>query len=207
MDDKFKYILEKSRDLFMEYGLRSISMDDIARSLSISKKTLYQYVDNKADLIEKLFNELLCKHKQVSEVISKNPELNAIDQLLEVSKIIMLNIKSFKSSIKFEFEKYYPEIFKNFFEKKRDLIFEDMTRNMRQGIKEGLYREDLKVDLVASLYMKKMEDLHDSEYFHKMKFSFDDIFEVMFSNHIRGIANTKGIKYLEKKTKDLNFNL
>ncbi len=78
---------------------------------------------------------------------------------------------------------------------------------MDQGIKEGLYRQDLNKDIIAQLYFKNIEDFHTTLGETMKKYSFEKIFEVMFENHIRGIANEKGIEYFEKQKEKLNFNL
>jgi hypothetical protein len=79
--------------------------------------------------------------------------------------------------------------------------------NMQRGIAEGLYREDLSVDLVAKLYVKKIEQMHDKEFMENIDCSPASIFEVMFENHIRGISNQKGVEIFQKEKENLNFNI
>ena len=90
--------------------------------------------------------------------------------------------------------------------KRREYVFEMVKNNLKKGVDEGLYRDDQNIDLVASLYVKKLEDMHDPEFLTSQNFSFDTVFRVMFDNHIRGISNQKGIEYYEKKKKSLNIN-
>jgi AcrR family transcriptional regulator len=204
MDEKLKNILERSSQLFLKFGIRNISMDEIARDLGISKKTLYAYVDNKADLLDKIFDYSdLQDAQKYWDRLSKSQ--NAIDQLLEVSKIVNENFKNLKPSVSFELKKFYPAIFEKFMTRKREHIFEKIFINMEQGIKEGLYREDLNKEVITKLYVQKLESVHSSEYITEAEFTFEKIFEVMFENHIRGISNEKGINYFEKQKAKLNF--
>jgi len=206
MDDKLNAIMLKSAAMFQEYGIRSISMDDICREMGISKKTIYQYFDNKTDLIKKLLDHISYAHEDEKTKL-REMNLNAIDVLLEVSKHISRNIKKFNPSVTFDLKKYYPEIFKEFIEKKHGVLFEDIKENLEQGIKEGFYRENLNVDLIARLYVKKIEDIHDSEYWKCEDISFEMVFEVVFESHIRAISNIKGVEYFEKQKQTINFNI
>ncbi len=103
--------------------------------------------------------------------------------------------------------KYYPQVFEESTSNRKVLITNSIRKNLDQGIKEGLYRQDLNKDIIAHLYYKKIEDFHNMDGETMKKYTFDKIFEVMFENHIRGIANEKGIEYFEKQKKKLNFNL
>ncbi|OQX77820.1 MAG: hypothetical protein B6D61_06570 [Bacteroidetes bacterium 4484_249] len=205
-DEKYNLIIEGAYNIFTESGLRNVSMDDISRSLGISKKTLYQFVDNKVDLLKKIniYIERLIINR--IEELDKM-ELNAIDVLLEMSKIA--NAKHFKINpkITFEFRKYYPQVFNDYIGIKRDLIVNHIKKNIDKGINEGLYRPELNKDIVAQLYFQKIEDFHKLENVDFESFSYEKVFEVMFENHIRGIANSKGIEYFEKRKEILNFNI
>ena len=205
-DEKLDLIIAGAYKIFTEQGLRNVSMDDICRSIGISKKTLYCYVDNKLDLLKKIVEYIREHiHQRIEELESK--DLNAIDVLLEMSKIA--NTKHFRINpvISFEFRKYYPKAFEEFIFMKKELIIDHIIKNIEQGINEGLYREHLNKEIVAHLYFQKIEDFHKLELDDLKDFSYRKVFEVMFENHIRGIANAKGIAYFEKQKEKLNFNI
>lgn len=198
MDDKLTMILRQSSHLFIKYGVRSLSIDDICREMGISKKTMYQYVENKADLVSRTLDFVV--QDAVFTVQSANDEgLNAIDQLLKVSHKVCTEMQHFNPSITFDLQKYYPEIYRKFNLAKKEIIFQRIVANMRQGISEGLYRDDLPVELVARLYVQKLEYINDPEFLQSEDFSFTNMFQVMFDNHIRGISNTRGLEYYEKQ--------
>ena len=209
MDEKLEKILRESARLFSKYGIRSLSMDDICRELGISKKTLYQYVESKSDLISHILQSAYGEHgKKMLEFIEG--EHNAIDELLAVSRKVCLNMQNFNPSIIFDLQKYYPEIYKKHYDAKMIAIFNDIQANLNKGISENLYRDDLNVDLVARLYVQKLEDVHNPTFLASMAIdvaTYAKIFHVMFDNHIRGICNTTGLAYYENQKQNLNFNI
>jgi TetR/AcrR family transcriptional regulator, cholesterol catabolism regulator len=209
MDEKLERILRESARLFIKYGIRSLSMDDICRELGISKKTLYQYVDSKPDLISRILQYNYDEHTK-SVKASIDADHNAIDILLVVSRKVCLDMQNFNPSTTFDLQKYYPEIFKTHYEAKLKAVFNDIKANLNRGIAEGIYRDDMDVDLVARLYVQKLEVVHNPDFLENMAkdtASFARVFHVMFDNHIRGICNATGLAYYEKQKQFLNFNI
>lgn len=201
-DPKLRMILDKTVELFYEFGIRNLNMDDISRSLGISKKTLYQYVKSKEDLIEKLFYYDEMKWNNKSSKI-KFEDLNAIDILIQVSLLVFDELGKLNSKLKFELKKYYEPIYNGFMVKKQNQIFIQISKNIRKGIKEGLYRNDVNVDLVASLYVRNLVDLHNKDYCFIENITFGQVFEAMSENHIRAISTPEGIAYFEKRKSEI----
>ncbi len=198
-------ILERVRELFFKYGVRSISMDDICRDLGVSKKKLYVHFKSKHDLVVRLL-EL---ERQSFEIIfdTYNFEgVNAIDILLTVSKEVGDRFWDVSPSMTFDLKKYYPEVYHTHVEERIDFIFQKIKINLEKGINQGVYRDDLSIELVARLYIRRLMDLHNPEFFPADKFSFQTLFDVMFDNFIRGIANDKGMEYYDKQKRKVNFN-
>lgn len=204
MEDKLELILTESFELFKRYGVRSVSMDDIARELSISKKTLYQYVENKTDLLSKIFEgHQVRAHKKYEEMCQKGE--NAIDVLLLISSKVLVDFSQARPSMRFDLQKYYPELLKEYTDMLHQFICQKMKLNLEQGISEGLYRTDLDVELVSLLYVKKLSDIQSSDFIESGAFSLRNVFEVMFENHIRGISLEEGVNYFEKKIKTMGI--
>jgi AcrR family transcriptional regulator len=201
-DPKFRSILERTIALFYEFGIRNLNMDDISRNLGISKKTLYQYVKSKEDLIEKLFyyDEMMW-HSNFSEL--KIESLNAIEILFEVSRMVHNEMRKLNPQLKFELRKYYEPQFNRFMQRKQTQIFEHMSRNILKGIREGLYRSDLNVELMAGLYVRNLIDMHNKDFCMIENITFDQLFSVMFETHIRAIATPEGIAYFEKRKAEI----
>lgn len=202
VDEKMLQILEKSRQLFYSYGVRSLSMDDISRHMGISKKTLYQYVSSKDDLVEKVMDYLL-HHDKLMKCDDDPKNLNAIDILLYASQIVNNEIKETNPVVVFDLQKYYPEVFARFLEQKKQRIYTRIIENMQQGIAEGYYRNDLQIELVARLYVNNLVELHNADFIVNRELTFPEVFQVMFENHIRAISNAKGVEYFELKKQNL----
>ncbi len=205
-DPKLLAILDRTIELFAEFGIRNLNMDDISRSLGISKKTLYQSVKSKEDLIEKLFYYDDMKwEKKMSKI--KFEELNAIEGLIQVSLMVFEEMGKLDSKIKFELQKYYEPIFNQFMSRKQHQIFNQISQNLQQGIAEGLYRSDVNIELVAGLYVRNLVEMHKKDYCFVENITFDQVFEVMFENHIRAISSPQGTSYFEKRKSEIvNLN-
>lgn len=202
-DPKLRMILEETVELFYEFGIRNLNMDDISRSLGISKKTLYQVVKSKEDLIEKLFHlDALKWDNEFSKI--KIEELNAIDVLIQVSLLVFDEMSRLNPKLKFELKKYYEPIYNEFMVKKQNHIFNQISKNIQKGIKEGLYRGDVNIELVAGLYVRNLVDMHNKDYCLIGNITFDQVFEVMFENHIRAISTPDGIAYFEKRKVEIS---
>jgi AcrR family transcriptional regulator len=162
-DPKLQEILEKTVELFYEFGIRNLSMDDISRSLGISKKTLYLYVKSKEDLIDKLFcyDEMKWDNEMAK---LKTDDINAIEILLQVSLRVFEEMDRFNPKIKFELKKYYEHNFQQFMVRKQNHIFGQISKNIERGIAEGIYRKDINVDLVAGLYVRNLVMMHNNEF-------------------------------------------
>lgn len=206
MDEKLEHILQESIILFEKFGIRSVSMDDIARELGVSKKTLYQFVENKAELIDKALQHKIensCSH--FSQIV--DTDKNAIDVLLEISKQVSKTYRETTPNMHFDMQKYYPEIYKKHEEMHKKIVYEGVKQNILIGIEQGVYRNDLNSDLVAELYVSKLKEMNDEEFLNNTRFSFKKIFEVMFDNHIRAIVNEKGLEYYLERKKALKFKV
>ncbi|MCK9218676.1 MAG: TetR/AcrR family transcriptional regulator [Bacteroidales bacterium] len=205
MEKSLINILERVRELFYKYGVRSVSMDDICQDLGMSKKNLNLYATSKKELVTKLL-EL---ERQNFEIIfdQYNFEgVNAVDILLIVSREIGERFRDVTPSLTFDLNKYYPEIYHKHIDDRIEFIFEKIKINIQKGIAQGMYRDDLSIELVARLYIRRLIDLHNPEFFPADKFSFQTLFDVMFDNFIRGIANQNGIEYYERQKRKLNLN-
>jgi TetR/AcrR family transcriptional regulator, cholesterol catabolism regulator len=204
IDKDFIDILEKVRELFFKYGVRSVSMDDICRETGISKKKLYHYVSSKNELVEKLL-ELERRSFEVIFDQHNFDGVNSIEILVTVSKEVGERFWDVSPSMTFDLKKYYPEIYHKHIDERIEFVYEKMWRNIQKGITQKMYRDDLSVELVTRLYIRRLIDIHNPEFFPADKFSFQTLFEVMFDNFIRGIATPAGISHYEAQKQKVNF--
>ncbi len=204
MEEKEAQILNGSLQTFMSLGLRSVTMDDIASRIGVSKKTIYKYVKDKEDLIQKsmeLYHDKECEFIQA--VKSRN--LNAIEENFEISKKLIAELQNIHPSVMFDMDKYYPSAKMLFEQYKKEVVFEWVKDNLSRGIKEGLYREDINIEIIASLYILRMDDIFNMEFFPRAEYSFLQVYLETFRYHIRGISSDEGLKYWKKRIKEFNY--
>ena len=196
MDEKMKKIVLDAGNVFMRYGIKSVTMDDIARELKISKKTLYKYVNDKLDLVCKVCSSQ-CEMERGLIAQIHDEKINAIDELIRMSKYVSEQLREIHPSIHYDLEKYYPEAWQIFIEHKESFIMNCLKTNMELGIKEGLYRDNLNPEIIAKLYVAKLDLVFDPAVFPINRFSFTDVHMQLVRYHIRGVASDKGIAYLQ----------
>jgi AcrR family transcriptional regulator len=201
--EKERQIIAEAIRVFMTYGIKSVTMDDIARHMRMSKKTLYQYVSDKNDLVKRcLDHDCQVTEETVNAILEK--KLNAIEENFEISKHIVEDLKNIHPSIFYDLEKYYPDAWNTMHELRHDFVAEVMEKNMVRGIKEGLYREDLNVKIITRLWVARLNIIFDPNIFSMGEFELAEVYRQMFLHHVRGIASAKGVKYIEKNQHKLN---
>ncbi|HEY5469136.1 MAG TPA: TetR/AcrR family transcriptional regulator [Bacteroidales bacterium] len=196
----------KVRELYMKYGIKSITMDDVARELSISKKTLYQYVTDKDDLVGKFIeNEIELRFEEIYKCFKIG--FNAIEELFEISFFMNRMMKDQNPTTEYDLKKYYPHHYQKTVKARREGMYKYVLQNLKKGKEEGLYREDMDVEIIAKLYMSRSENNHLNELFTNEEFTSIKLFIEILTYHIRGIATKKGIIVLEKKLKELETKI
>lgn len=205
MEEKEKELIQKAGDIFLKYGLKSVTMDDMARKLSISKKTLYKYVNDKADLVKKVMTCFREQDECDMHHICNNAE-NAIDEVYEVSVKVVEMLTDIHPSIFYDLEKYYPEAWAVVNDHKGEFVRNCIQENLDKGKEEGLYRADLNTDIIAKIYTIRMDEIFKDELFPTSEYNRAELYLELFRYHIRGIASPKGIEYLKEKVKKEQSN-
>jgi TetR/AcrR family transcriptional regulator, cholesterol catabolism regulator len=188
----------KITDIFMRYGVKSVTMDDLSRELGISKKTLYQFFSDKEDLVRKVVTQMIAGQKCGIDQMLDQRGMNAIDHLLNMSRFIASHLKTLNPAMIYDLQKYYPKVWEEMVEFKQQNIFHYIMDNIRLGIEEGLYLDDINYEIIANAYVSRLEMYSRGEMKGLEKFSFDEIFNTLFIYHVRGISNNKGLRYLKK---------
>jgi AcrR family transcriptional regulator len=200
MEEKLQEILPKVTETFMKFGIKSVTMDDIARNLRISKKTLYQFVSDKNDLVSKCIKHEHSEDKcRIKEILDRN--LNAIDEMFAIMEMVSEQLKQVHPSIFYDLEKYYPEAWNEFHSFKNEFVFDIIRNNIEKGKSEGHYRADVNAVVIARMYVNRMDDLWNPDVFPPSEFKFHDLYLEVMRYHIRGIASQEGIDYLVQKVK------
>ena len=195
-------ILIKAENLFLRYGIKSVSMDDIARELGISKKTLYQSVENKKDLLMQVMQAHIATELEAMTTIQA-VAIDAIDEMLRVTQYVLPTLRQISPTVIYDLQKYYQEIWQMMESNHNEHIFNTIKANLERGMKEGVYREDINADIVAKLYVGKTMLVIDEDLFPLKNYNKENLFKEYIKYHIRGIASAKGLKLLEKHFKKL----
>ncbi len=196
-------ILTKAESLFFKYGVKSISMDDLSRELGISKKTLYQSVENKRELVMQVFQNHA--QKELDAVIDiRRDAADAIDEMIEVAKYIIPTLRQITPMLIFDMQKYYRDVWQMMETYNQQEIFKLIKENIERGIKEGVYREEFHSEIIAKLYVGKTMVVIDEDIFPLKEYNKENLFKEHIQYHIRGIATSKGLKLLEKHFKKLS---
>lgn len=194
-------IIEKVLALYLKYGIKSVTMDDVARELGISKKTLYQHFSDKDDLVKKVINYHFERHDTEMSIKAQKCK-NAIDELLRVSKHLSNFVNTINPSFTFDLQKYYSEIWGNIVQNRRNHIITQLKRNLERGIAEGFYRNDINIDIIVNYYMRRIETSGNFDFQNNKQYTFEEVFNTLFIYHIRGISNKKGLAYLDNIIKN-----
>jgi AcrR family transcriptional regulator len=206
MTDSLKQrIIEKATELYNHVGIKSITMDDVARELGISKKTLYQYVSDKKDLVKKVCEHEMKKKRKAFMQIAQG-KMNAIEEIIEVNKLILRLIREYNPTKFYDLRKYYPDIYNKMRQEQRENIFRSMVTNLKKGKKEGLFRGDLDENVIAKLYVSRMEYPLESDLLTPEEFTSPRFIIQSFIYHIHGVANEKGLEIVKEYMNQIRQN-
>ncbi len=190
-------IIIKAADLFLNLGFKSVTMDDLANEMGISKKTIYSHFPNKAKLVQAATLSILNAIDEGIEKI-KEKDLNAIVEMFEIKNFVMHHLKNEKSSPQFQLQKYYPKVFKSVQNHHLDTMQCSISDNLEKGINEGLYRENLPVDFISKIYFLGMSTIKGSDLFPADQFSIQEVNEKYLEYHLRAIVTEKGLQTLKE---------
>ena len=202
MNDELSIILQRVHILYRKYGIRSVTMDDVSRELGISKKTLYQYVKDKDELVRKVIEfEISTQHVYLHGSFNEN--LNAIEELTEIARCIGFMLKEYSAVTEYDLKKYYPDLYVRIRELRRERMFKFIQDNLIKGKQEGLYRENLNVEFLSKLSVSHIDSMFESEIITLTEFLEQRFFFEYFVYHLRGIVNEKGLQILEDQLQKL----
>ena len=190
-------ILKGAEELFMKYGVRSISMDDIARHLAVSKKTLYQHFADREDIVTLTCQSHLEKSTAEFTAIKKQAK-NAIEELASISTCLKKNFEGMNPSLLFDLQKYHPKAWGAWVNHKNKFIRESVVSNLKQGIEEGYFRTEINPDIIGTMRLELMQLAFDESVFPKERFRLADVQIALFDHFVHGLVTEKGRKLYQK---------
>lgn len=202
MEDKKQYILKNVGKLYLKFGIKSVTMDDVANEFGISKKTLYQYFKDKADLVTQVVEYYL---KNPAFNLQTSDSLNAIDHFFVLRERIIHILKYFNNNIEFDLKKQYPKLYRKVHKMKRERIFSSTIENLQEGIKSGLYRNDLDINVISKLQVGRMLFTlnPENEIFTESEISNIELFDKVTEYYMYSICTEKGINYFKEQLNNI----
>lgn len=190
-------ILKGAEELFFKYGIKSITMDDIAKHLGISKKTIYQFYSDKNEVVEILMIQRMkaneCEFQQISEQTE-----NVIEEVLAMMKHIGIMFSQMNPNLFYDLQKYHPNTWKQFKQFKEECIERMVEESVKRGIKQGFVRADINTKIMARLRMEEIEMGFDPQTFPPDKFKIVDVQLALLDHFLHGICTLKGHKLINK---------
>jgi len=198
-------IQQKAKELFMRYGFRSVTMDEIAGQLGVSKKTIYQFFKDKDELVEAVMqHEMAYMQTECKKQLSSSE--NAIEELFKDMDSMEAVIGSLNPLIIFDLEKFYPQTFEKFRQHKHSFLLEVIKKNLQRGIREELYRNDFDIDIVAKFRLESGFVAFNQDLFPYGKYSLLRVANEIYYLFMHGIATAKGKKLIEKNIQQRQKN-
>lgn len=185
-------IIHVAFELFVRFGIRNVTMGDIARELGMSKKTLYQYYADKAAIVlasaEGFFQREACMVREIEQQGE-----NAVHELVLIMNWVTQHLRNITPSLMYEVQRYYPEAWMVFDKHRRENALAAIHRNLKRGISEGLFRAEINPDLVARLRIASYSQTADAAILPPDQYSFIQVQEALLDLYIHSIATPAGL--------------
>jgi AcrR family transcriptional regulator len=193
-------IISKSEELFLSLGFKSVTMDDIANAIGISKKTIYAHFSNKTALVEVVIFETLDHIYEGIDKINAS-SINPIEELYDIKLFVMNYFKNERVSPQYQLKKYYPEIYERLQIKQFEKMHSSVENSLKMGVDTGLFRADIDIDFISRMYFNGMTGIRDISIFPETLFDKNYLFESYLEYHLRAIITKQGLNLLNNYIK------
>ncbi len=193
-----KQLILKATELFRKYGIKSLTMDEIAKELGMSKKTIYRFVKNKADLVKLVVQYYLQTEKIQVEQIIEGSE-NSIEELIKIADYFVKQMQEFNAHVLHDLKRYYPESWNLYNHYQFDFVLKRVYENILNGKKQGLYRADVDADIISKIYIGGVDVLFNQELFPVKSNAFVKLYKEYLNYYLHGIVSPKGLKLVEQQ--------
>lgn len=191
---------DRVEDLFKRYGIKSLTMDAVASDLGISKKTLYQWVSSKDDLVVKVLSHHIQKEKAVC--IDRMTEAsNALEEVLILLETNSQRLTQMKTNMVYDLQKFHPDGWELVHKFNFDFVLKIIRENIERGRREGLYRDDFDIEVISRMHLAMARSIYDLTIFPEEMMSRVQLFREYILHYLRGIVSENGMKYLQQKLK------
>ena len=208
MEAKERIILE-AKALFLKLGIRSVSMDEIAAQLGISKKTLYQHFKDKDELVDLVLVGQIC-NMQEEALKTVESASNAIEEIFNTMDMMVKHSRNMNPVVIFDLQKYHLSSFQKFHAYQNDFLLNIISNNLKKGVEEGFYRSDINIEILSKFRLATLMIGFNMEAFPSDKFNVTEVSLVVIENFLYGLATEKGYNmiesYKQKRKEHNNIN-
>lgn len=190
-------IAAKANDLFLRYGIRSISMDEIASQLGISKKTIYQFYTDKDSLVEKVVENMLSDNKQEC-VLTKDKSENPVHEFFIALNMVQDLLRVMNPTLMYDLQKYHPGAHKKLIDHQDKFLYKLIRENIEEGINQQLYRPEIKIEIIARFRIATVFTTFNLDLFPSGKYNLPEVMEETTIHFLYGITTLKGQKLIQK---------
>jgi AcrR family transcriptional regulator len=190
-------IKSKADELFMRYGIRSVSMDDIAAHLGMSKKTIYQYFSDKDELVDAVVQEDIKEIQHDCNTCTADAR-DAVEEIFLTMERIVEQFRNMNPMVIYDLEKFHFRSYKKFMEHKNRFLLEIIRNNLEKGIAEGLYRPEINADVMAKFRLESMMMPFNIDLFPPTRYNLADVTKEIIVHFLYGIASLKGYQLILK---------
>jgi AcrR family transcriptional regulator len=194
-------ILEKATELFMRYGIRSVSMDDIATQLGISKKTIYQSFADKDELVDAMIDGDIRQMQHECDRCQRQSG-NAIEEIFLTMDMIQGHLQNMNPMLLYDLQKFHFRSFQRFMAHKNSYLLDIIRQNMEKGIVEGLYRKNLNTDILSRFRLESLMIPFNMDQFPPAKFNLVEVMRIILEHFLFGLASEKGYQMILKYQKE-----
>ncbi len=202
-------IIQEARTLFLKLGIRSVSMDEIATQLGISKKTLYQHFQDKDELVDLVLEGQICNMQSETRQTVESAS-NAIEEIFNTMDMMVKHSRNMNPVVIFDLQKYHFSSFQKFHAYQNDFLLTIISNNLKKGVEEGLYRSDIKINILAKFRLETLMMGFNMNAFPTEKFNVTEVSLVIIENFLYGLATEKGFNLIEsyknKRKENNNIN-
>jgi len=197
-DTRLDELLDGCEQTFRRNGVRAVSMDDLAQALGVSKKTLYKYCRDKADLVLQVFDRMCTRQDAQICALSESGE-NAIDGVISTMEYVQGELRDMHPSMLFDLQKYYPAAMQRLEQHKQENMEGYLLRNIERGQQEGFYRKDFDAKLISRLHMAMVQTMTNPATIEEFGRPLSELQQELHAYHLRGIATEEGMAYYHQR--------
>jgi len=203
VNDHRQNIIVAAFDQFRQYGFKSVTMDDLARTIGVSKKTLYELFRDKDELVLETVKHMLHENQMKTEA-AFNASQNAVEQIIKILQLMECMVRGLNMVCYMEMQKFYPSAYKFLQMHKQEFLYKCVSENLKQGISEGLYREDIDIEIITRFRMESALIVFQNNIFPQDQYDIVKVNVQIFANYMYGIASIKGHKLITKHFDEIN---